>query len=180
MKIWILFSPSNKNYLREENPQSKKMFSEIWHTACPEVGSFWLGPKLSGFYADFTQIFGVHNLYMGFKRILQYFYAGYTEKIRWFPATKNDVNIAVGYMFLRSPYPNFQGTKNGLGSKRNSLFGYLWTQFKFRLHSATSQLTVAHPAAQTMLVCRIKIQSPLVWLRVLIFKFKAYHATSHM
>ena len=88
------------------------MFSEIKHTACPEVGSFWLGPKLSGFYADFTQIFEVHNLYMGFKRILQYFYAGYTEKIRWFPATKNDVNIAVGYMFLRS-----RGQKMGLALK---------------------------------------------------------------
>ena len=112
-----------------------------------------------------------YSMYIGFKRILQYLYAGYTNKIQLFSATKNHVNI------LRSPYPNFQGTKNGLGSKRNSLLRYLWTKFKFRPHSATSQLTVAHPAAQTMLVCRIKIQSPLVWLRVLIFKFKAHHAT---
>ena len=76
-----------------------------------------MGPKLAGFFADFTQIFEVCKFYMGFKRILQYFYAGYTNKIQLFSATKNHVNIAVGCMFLRSPYPNFQGTKMGSALK---------------------------------------------------------------
>ena len=60
-----------------------------WQDSCSKMWSIeqlyielGLGPKLAGFYADFTQIFEVGNLYMGFKRILQYFYAGYTEKIR--------------------------------------------------------------------------------------------------
>ena len=64
-----------------------------------------MGPKLAGFYADFTQILEVRKYYMGFKMILQYLYAGHTNKIQLFSATKNDVNIAVGYMFLRSQFP---------------------------------------------------------------------------
>ena len=102
------FPHKSTKYLREKSPQRKEFQKYIWHTAYPEVGRFRLGP----FYSDFWGTQTSH----GFKRILQYFYAGYTNKIQLFSATKNHVNIAVGCMFLNSPYLNCQGTKNELTS----------------------------------------------------------------